>query len=170
MVVRVDALVSCSFGAGCLLLLSTVLRVKVGGEALLRWVVLEQALIFLDLHVQLLEVAEVLQVELEIIDLLRRQLLAHLEVQVLADEAHRHDRLGNAREAQLLAIDSAWVWYQYGHRHFFGLHLVLRKLELEHLALVAQVDLLLLRLVGEWNAGYERTGWLGPYVEQEVAF
>lgn len=46
---------------------------------------------------------------------------------------------------------------------------VLGQLELEHLALVAQVDFFLLGLVGEREAGHERPGRLGLDVEQEVA-
>ena len=106
---------------------------------------------------------------MQVLDFLRRQLLAHLQVKVLPNEAHSHDGLGNAGEAQLLAINGARVGHEDGHGHFLGLVSVLGQLELEHLALVAQIDLFLLGLVGEREAGDEGPRRLGLDVEEEVA-
>jgi hypothetical protein len=169
-ILRVNALVTGSLGVRYLLLLGTVLRVQIRREALLRRVVLKQTLIFLHLHIELLQVAQVLQVKLQIVDFLRRQLLAHLEVQILSYEAHRHYCFGNAGEAQLLAVHSTRVRHEDGHRHLFGLDFVLRQLELEHLALVAEVNFFLLRLVRKWNARDKRSSWLGLDVQQKVPF
>ena len=166
---RVDALITGTSRIGRLLL-SAVLGVQVRREALLGRIVLQQALILLHLHVELLQIAEVFEVELEVLDLLRGQLLAHLQVEILPHEAHRHYRFGDACEAQLLTVDCAWVRHEDGHWHFLGLHFVLRQFELEHVALVAEVDLLLFHLVGEWNARDERPRRLRLDVQEEVAF
>ena len=92
-----------------------------------------------------------------------------MQVEVLPDEAHGHYGFGDACEAQLLAVHRARVWHEDRDWHLLGLHFVLRQLELEHLTLVAEVDLLLLHLVGERDAGDERPGRLGLDVEEEVA-
>jgi hypothetical protein len=92
-----------------------------------------------------------------------------LQVQILTNEAHGHYRLGDTREAELLAVNSTGIRYQDGDGHLLGLHFVLRLLELEH-ALIAEINFFLLRLVGKGDAGDEWPSWFGLNVEQEVAF
>lgn len=70
----------------------------------------------------------------------------------------------------MLAIHCARIGHQDRHRHFFRLHFVLRQLELEHLALVAEVNFFLFGLVGKRDAGDEWPSWLGLNVEEKVAF